>query len=500
MSFFMAMFRASRSPTGLRRQDYAQYSAALPAGKAPAALVGSLAAGGPGIYHHVAAAESLRPSSGAKDETSMATTWVSSTAGSAWDVREATKARAKPGLLLTGREGQTIEGFGGCFNEMGWHALSVLDPATRDSVMAALFGPGEGCRFTMGRVPIGASDYALEWYSHSETDGDLAMKRFSIERDRAYLLPYVKAAMAQRPGLWLFASPWSPPAWMKTHKVFNYGTVRWEPDVLQALALYFLKFVRAYRKEGIDVRQVHVQNEPGADQKFPSCLWTGAEMREFIRDYLGPLFEREGLDCEVWLGTLNVEGYDEYVVSTLADEAARRYVAGIGLQWAGKTLAQRAHTAWPDLRIMQTENECGNGQNSWAYAHYVFTLLWHYLTNGTVAYCYWNMVLPAGGRSTWGWRQNSMVSVDEERHAVTYNPEFHVMKHVSRFVDAGAVRLDLTGPWAGNALAFRNPDGSRVVVAANGLDEPRRLVFTDGDAVVGIEAEPLSFNTLVLPA
>jgi glucosylceramidase len=430
----------------------------------------------------------------------MNSAWVSSTADAPWTVREAAEPGWEPSLRLTGRERQTIEGFGGCFNELGWRALSALDSATRDSVLAALFGSGDGCRFRMGRVPIGASDYALEWYSHDETDGDLAMERFSIEHDRSCLLPYIKAAMAHRPGLWLFASPWSPPTWMKTHKVFNYGTVRWEPTVLDALALYFLKFVRAYRDEGIDVRQVHVQNEPGADQKFPSCLWTGGQMRQFIRDHLGPLFAREGLGCEIWLGTLNVEGYDEYVVSALSDEAARRYVAGVGLQWAGKTLAQRTHTAWPDLRIMQTENECGNGQNSWAYAHYVFTLLWHYLTNGAVAYCYWNMALPAGGRSTWGWRQNSMVSVDDERGRVTYNPEFFVMKHVSRFVEVGAVRLDLTGPWAGNALAFRNPDGSLVVVAANGLDEPRPLVFTDGHRTVGIQAEPLSFHTLVLPA
>lgn len=430
----------------------------------------------------------------------MTATWVSTTPDSAWSVRQAQEAAGEPGLELTGRRGQTVEGFGGCFNELGWRALSALDQAKRDSVMADLFGPGDGCRFSMGRVPIGASDFALQWYSHNETDGDLAMEHFSIERDHAYLLPYIKAAMARRTDIWLFASPWSPPTWMKTHKVYNYGTVRWEPEVLNALALYFAKFVRAYRDEGIEVRQVHVQNEPGADQKFPSCLWTGRRLRDFIRDHLGPLLEGEGMDCEIWLGTLNVEGYDEYVVSALTDEAARRYIAGIGLQWAGKALIQRAHTAWPDLRIMQTESECGDGRNSWGYAHYVFTLLWHYLTNGAVAYCYWNMVLPAGGQSTWGWRQNSMVCVDEASGRVTYNPEFYVMKYFSRFVGIGAVRLDLTGPWAGNALAFRNLDRSLVVVAANALDEPRPLVFTNGETVVAVEAEPLSFNTLVLSA
>ena len=430
----------------------------------------------------------------------MAATWVSSTQSACWQVREASSTGAAPNLSLRGTVGQVMEGFGGCFNEMGWDALGALSKAERDAVLAALFGTGEGCRFNLARVPVGANDYALEWYSHDEVDGDFAMEQFSIERDHRYLLSYIHAAMAHRPGLWLFASPWSPPTWMKTRRVFNHGVVREEQRVLDALALYFLKFVRAYRGEGVQVRQLHVQNEPGADQKFPSCLWTGGRLRDLIRDHLGPLFEREGADCEIWLGTLNVEDYDEYIVSVLSDDAARRHISGVGLQWAGKSLAQRTHLAWPELRIMQTENECGDGRNTWRYAHYVFTLLWHYLTNGACAYCYWNMVLPPGGVSTWGWPQNAMITVDKDACCVTYNPEFYVMKHLSRFVQVGAARLDLAGTWAGNAVAFRNPDGTVVVAAANALDRPRTLVFDAGGTTLGVEAEPGSFNTLVIPS
>jgi glucosylceramidase len=393
-----------------------------------------------------------------------------------------------------------MAGFGGCFNELGWDALGVLPDGDRNAVLAALFGPeGDGCRFNMGRVPIGASDYALQWYSHDEADGDYGMERFSVERDRRYLLPYIKAAMGFRPDLWLFASPWSPPTWMKTHRVFNYGVIRWQPEILHALALYFLRFVRAYREEGVEVRQVHVQNEPAADQKFPSCRWMGERLRDFIRDYLGPLFEREGEECEIWLGTLNADNFDEFIVSAMIDDVCRRFIGGVGLQWAGKSIIQRIHAAWPELRLMQTENECGDGKNTWQYAHYVFALLWHYLTNGAEAYCYWNMVLPVGGESTWGWRQNSMVCVDKDRREVAYNPEFHVMRHFSRFVQPGAVRLDVSGPWAGNALVFRNPDGAAVVVAANPLAQPRTLIFQADGGNVACEAEPCSFNTLVVP-
>ncbi|MCD6415707.1 MAG: glycosyl hydrolase [Planctomycetes bacterium] len=425
--------------------------------------------------------------------------WISTTPESRWEQRTAAPSDSAPNLELTGAVAQSIEGFGGCFNEMGWDALAVLDQAQREEALKALFGPGEGCRFTMGRVPIGASDFALKWYSHNETDGDYAMEHFSIARDREYLLPYIKAAMEHRPELWLFASPWSPPTWMKTRRVFNYGVLRWEPEVLEALALYFLKFVQSYRAEGVNVRQIHVQNEPSADQKFPSCRWTGARLRDFIRDYLGPLFESEQPDCKPWLGTINGGDYDEFVLTALADEKARGYIGGVGLQWGGKGIIQRAHAAWPSMPLMQTENECGDGRNTWDYAHYVFTLLWHYLSNGANAYCYWNMALPLGGESTWGWPQNSMICVDRENRRVIYNPEFYVMRHFSQFTRPGARRLELAGPWAGNAVAFANPDGGVVVTAANALDRPRALALQVGGDRVALQSEPRSFNTVVFP-
>lgn len=139
----------------------------------------------------------------------------------------------------------------------------------------SLFHPEGEHRFTICRLPIGASDYAEQWYSHNEVDGDVAMDHFSIERDFKYLIPYIKEALRYNPDLRLFASPWSPPTWMKFPKAYNYGTLRWEKEILEAYALYFVKFVEAYREAGITIHQVHVQNEVIADQKFPSCMWTG---------------------------------------------------------------------------------------------------------------------------------------------------------------------------------------------------------------------------------
>src|SRR5579859_6029558 len=105
---------------------------------------------------------------------------------------------------------------------------------------------------------------------------------------------------------------------------------------------------------------------------------------------------------------------------------ARAYVSGVGYQWAGKSAVQRTYQSWPDLQLMQTENECGDGTTTWAYAHSVFTRMHPYLSNGVNSYMYWNMVLPPGGRSTWGWPQNTMITIDPAHQTVTYNPEFYV--------------------------------------------------------------------------
>jgi glucosylceramidase len=420
---------------------------------------------------------------------------------------------ARPGLSLGLPAGPPIAGFGGCFNELGWQALLALPEAERGRVLDLLFQPGCALGSRVCRLPMGASDYALAWHSYDEVDGDFELRHFSIERDRTHLLPYVREALARNPGLRLFASPWSPPTWLKQPKAYNYGTLRPEPEVLRTYADYFLKYVRACAAEGIAIAQVHVQNEPVADQKFPSCRWTGAQLRDFIRDHLGPLLAREAPDTEVWLGTLNgpffdyalagqppdglTQGYDQYAGLVLADPEARRHVAGVGYQWGGKHAIERTRDSWPELRLMQTESECGDGQNSWEYAHYVFNLIRHYLRHGVEAYVYWNLVLPVGGESTWGWRQNTLVSVDPGRGTWTLNPEFHLLRHVCQFLQPGARTLAMTGPWSANAMAFGNPDGSQVVVVANPGAEPRELVLRVGAATVAAAVPAQGFETLV---
>ena len=435
----------------------------------------------------------------------MSITWVSSNESVVWQSRTPTRmVSGEADLVFSGERFQRVKGWGGCFNERGWESLQRLDDARRNKVLDQLFSD-EGCGFSFCRMPIGANDYSMDWYSHDEVEYDFAMDQFSIARDRRYLIPYIRAAMERKPELALFASPWSPPIWMKTFKAYNHGRLRSDPAVLEAYALYFQRFVEAYAAEGIRIEQVHIQNEPYSNQKFPSCLMPAGQMRDFIRDYIGPRFEREGVNCEIWAGTLEkgllhgwamdeTQSYAQLSHLMLKDPEARQYIRGMGFQWDGKGLIQRTHQAWPELPLMQTENECGDGGNTWAYAFYVFDLMWHYFNNGVSAYIYWNMVLDEGGESTWGWKQNSMICVGENQQ-VTYNPEFHVMKHLAHFVKPGARFLGLQGPWSALALAFVNPDESMVVMVANPYGHGEVVQMELGGQLHRFDLLPRSLNT-----
>lgn len=223
--------------------------------------------------------------------------WRYSTPEAVWQTGTPISAKGKANLRLNGIEYQKMFGFGGCFNEQGYEALKTLPENKQDSLLKELFAAdAEACKLNFCRMPIGANDYAMDWYSLDETPGDYALQHFSIDRDKERLIPYIQKAKTYAPDLKLFASPWSPPTWMKNPPVYNWGKLIWEPKNLQAYADYFVRFVKEYQHEGITIDQIHVQNEPVANQKFPSCMWTGAELKEFIRDYLGPMFKKNGLD------------------------------------------------------------------------------------------------------------------------------------------------------------------------------------------------------------
>jgi glucosylceramidase len=385
---------------------------------------------------------------------------------------------------------QTIDGFGGAFNEQGGDALAALDESGRQQALRLLFDGQEGARFRLGRLPVGASDYALDRYTLDDVPGDYAMEHFSIERDRALLIPYTRAALAVQPALRLWASAWTPPPWLKTNGAYDGGAMRDDPAALAAYALYLARFVESYRAEGLTVQAVHVQNEPAQLTRYPSCLWTPELVRDFVRDYLGPTFESRQVAAEIWLGTLNT-AEPRYASVVLGDAGARRHVRGIGVQWSALAITAELAASYPTLPLMQTETVCGNHPweagfdpdrppNDHAYGELTWGRILAYLRAGVRSYMAWNMVLDTEGRnldSERPWPQNALLVVDRSSRRLAETPAYWAFRHFSAFVDVGAVRVGLTGSHD-DAIAFRNPDGRLVVVVQNAADRPMTLTLS----------------------
>jgi glucosylceramidase len=438
--------------------------------------------------------------------------WITSTADQCWRKMPAPALTpadpAKPATIrvATAKTFQTIDGFGGCFNELGWEALSHVSTRDRASALQSLFGD-DGCAFTLGRIPVGASDFALDAYSLDDVTDDFELKGFSISRDRKALIPFIKAAISIRPKLKFWGSPWSPPAWMKDNNHYSKGSLRWEKRILDCYAAYLARWVESYRAEGIDIYALAVQNEPNIASNYPSCLWTGLQLREFIGEFLGPVLRDRKANVELWLGINGDPPNDGHninnrVVSVLDDPKANAFLTGIAFQYDSQNLIGQASLLYPDKKLMQSETECRSGENSFADAQRLYALMLHYLGNNASSYFMWNMVLDETGLSTWKWRQNAMISIDRQNKTLRFNGEYYVMRHFSQFVKPGAKRILTTGPW-GDKIAFLNPDGSTVMVIGNSDRRPLPVTIETGPNrngnTLSVTLPPGSINTFVVP-
>jgi glucosylceramidase len=266
-----------------------------------------------------------------------------------------------------------------------------------------------------------------------------------------------------------------------------------EEKYFDAYALYFARFIDAYRQQKINIEMVMPQNEFNSAQVFPSCTWTAAGLARFI-SYLGPKMQNLGVN--VFFGTM--ERPDARLVdSILTDPKSSAYIKGVGFQWAGKDAIPLVHQKYPDLTLYQTEQECGNSKNDWKSCVYSWNLMKHYLANGANAYMYWNTSLKQGGISTWGWRQNSLVSVDTLNKTYKYNYEYYLMKHLSHFVKPQAKLLQTGGDF-NNLLAFINPDKSVVVVVLNESPDDKTLNIKVGNQTLSPLMQANSFNTFLI--
>jgi glucosylceramidase len=374
---------------------------------------------------------------------------------------------------------QAIEGFGGAFTDAAADVFAKLPRASQEKFLKACFDPVEGNGYTLCRTTIHSCDYAEGMYTYDDVAGDKELKHFSIDPDRANRLPFIKRAQAAAHGnLRLYASPWSPPAWMKTNDNMLYGG-KLKPEYRQTWADYFLKYVKAYAAEGLPIWGLTVQNEAMATQVWESCIFTADEEKDFVRDHLGPTMERSGLaDVKLMIWDHNRGIMYQRAEAAYEDPQASRYIWGMAFHWyVGDHFdnTRLVHDAFPDKHLLFTE---GSVRGTWEAALRLAKHVIVDLNNWTEGWTIWNLLLdPQGGpRHAGGLMGGTIVNADLQTGELTFNPSHYVFGHFSRFIKPGARRIVCTSNSDDFvATAFVNPDGKIAVIINNLTDHAEML-------------------------
>jgi glucosylceramidase len=393
---------------------------------------------------------------------------------------------------------QRMVGFGASLTESAAVVIHEgLGVAERKDLMCRLFDPEAGIGLSLLRQPMGASDFALDSYTYDDVGGpDPTLASFSVARDDAAVVPLLLEARRLNPRLEVIATPWSPPAWMKSSRSLIGGTL--DPAAYDVYARYFVRFVQEYAARGIPVSAVTVQNEPHfSPSGYPGMLLGPGEEAEFVGRHLGPALAAAGTGTRILAFDGNWDGVAR-ALTVLGDARASPFLSGAAFHcYAGDPSRQdEVHDRHPDKAIYLTE--CSGGGWSTDFAANlrwgVHTLLIGAIRHWAVAVVLWNIALDGDSGPTNGGCQDcrGVVTVDTVTGRVGYNVEYYLLGHASRFVAPGAVRVASTTFGAGSieTVAFRNSDGRYALIVLNSADE--HLAF-------GVRCAGLAFRSHLAP-
>ena len=403
---------------------------------------------------------------------------------------------------------QKILGFGAAFTETSAYNFSLLSPAAQAQVAELYFGK-TGIGFNFCRAHINSSDFGIDQYTYV-TDNDYELKTFNIDRDRKYVIPMMKAAFKANPDIWLFGSPWSPPAWMKDNKKMIEGG-RLLPEYYQTWARYFSRYLEEYKKEGINFFGVTIQNEAKAVQTWESCIWTGKEEGEFAANYLRPTLDKNGFgETKIMIWDHNKERIMERARESFSVPGAEKAIWGIAHHWySGDHFdnLRMAHELYPDKPFVATENSAGGTRGgdvttTWgAIERFAKETIVNF-NNFTSASVAWNLIVDLETGGPFHDRPGGVsaaIFVDSKKKEFIIGTNYYANGHFSKYIKRGAVRIGSSSyNDAVKVAAFCNPDGEIVIVILNTTDADAKPKIRLNNCTADFNLPAKSLQTMII--
>lgn len=409
------------------------------------------------------------------------------------------------------RQFQTFLGIGGALTDASAEVFASLSETNQKKLLEAYYSVENGIGYSLARTTIHSCDFSKKSYTYVE-EGDTTLESFSIEHDLAFRIPFIRKAIAAAGGnLTLYASPWSPPAYMKTNKSMLHGG-KLMPEFYATWASYFTRFIQAYEAAGIPVWGLTIQNEPMAKQRWESCIFTAQEERDFLKNHLGPTLKKAGMeDKKIIVWDHNRDLINHRVNTILEDPDASQYVWGVGFHWYETWTGsdplfmnlKEVNAGYPDKNLIFTEG-CNEGFDPKKYEHwpnaerYGRSLI-NDFNNGTVGWTDWNVLLDEkGGPNHVGNYCFAPVHADTQTDSLLFTPAYYYIGHFSKFIRPGAKRVSTTTNRSDLlSTSFLNTDGSLVTVVMNQSEHPISYKLLVIDEAIQEDIAPHSIQTLI---
>ncbi|KIC95203.1 glycoside hydrolase family 30 protein [Flavihumibacter solisilvae] len=408
---------------------------------------------------------------------------------------------------------QELLGVGGALTDASAETFAKLPVPKQQEFLQAYFNTDKGIGYSLARTNIHSCDFSSGSYTYvRENDNELTS--FNVDHDKQYRIPFIKKAIEAAGGkLTLFASPWSPPAFMKDNNDMLHGG-KLKPESFQSWANYYTRFIKAYEKEGIPVWGVSVQNEPMAKQIWESCIYTAEEERDFVKNFLGPTMAKEGLgEKKIIAWDHNRDLVFQRANTLLSDPDAAKYIWGIGHHWYETWTGgmpqidnlKRVKEAFPNINLMFTEGCNGPFQmervREWHWGEIYGRNMINDFNAGTVGWADWNILLDeTGGPNHVKNFCYSPIHADTRSGELIYTSAYFYIGHISKFVRPGARRISAASSRSELlTTAFINPDGKLAIVVMNesGKRIPYRL-WINGKATGEVISLPHSIVTAII--